>query len=195
MNKADHPRRWPAFSLAVLLLGYAIGKAVYAAQARLGFPGGPPVSAAETERYAREMMNVATAQWLASATGLLATLLVLATVTRVGRRIPRLPMLLMLAALVIGVGAGAATMAVDGFIGLGIGWSRYYGLAGLSALTLLAATIHSYIQATRHGDHQHQPRGVRCRHRTRIRRRKRRGRRHHRDAIEIEFTTDGTEPR
>lgn len=150
MKKVDRPRRWPAISLAVLLLGYAIGKAVFAAQAKLGFPGGPPVSAAETERYTREMMNVATAQWLAAATGLLATLLVLATVTRVGRRIPRLPVLLMLAVLVTGVGAGAATMAVDGLIGLGVGWSRYYGFVGLIALTLLAATIHSYILATRH---------------------------------------------
>lgn len=86
VKMVDRPRRWPAFSLAVLLFGYAVGKAVFAAQARLGFPGGPPVSAAETERYAREMMDVATAQWLAAATGLLATLVVLATVTRVGPR-------------------------------------------------------------------------------------------------------------
>ncbi len=59
------------------------------------------VSAAEHERYAREMMDVATAQWLAVATGLLAALLVLATVTRVGRRVPRVPMLVVLAGVLV----------------------------------------------------------------------------------------------
>jgi len=133
----------------VLFLGYAAGKAVFAAQAKLGFPGGPRVPAAEHERYAREMMDVATAQWLAVATGLLCALLVIATVTRVGRRVPRVPMLVVLAGVLVAVGAGAAVMVADGFIGLGVGWSWYHGVLGIVVIGLLVATIHSYVQATR----------------------------------------------
>jgi hypothetical protein len=147
--KADRPRRWPAYALAVLLLGYAAGKAAFAAQGRLGFPGGPPVSAAEHERYARTVMDVATTQWLAAATGLLGALLVIATVTRLGRRVPPLAMLLLLAGLLIGMGAGAATLIVDGFGGPGPGWSWHYGVVGVVLLGLLIATIHSHVRATR----------------------------------------------
>lgn len=147
--KANRPRRWPAYALAVLLLGYSAGKAVFAAQSRLGFPGGPPVSVAEHERYAREMMDVATAQWLAVATGLLAALLVIATVTRAGRQVPRVLMLTALAGVFAAVGAGAAVMVVDGFIGLGVGWRWYHGVIGIVVVALLVATVRSYVQATR----------------------------------------------
>lgn len=149
ITRSRAERRWPAWALAVLLLGYAAGKAVFAAQARLGFPGGPPVSAEQHERYAREVMNVATVQWLAVATGLLGALLVIATVTRAGRRLPRLPMLSVLAAVLVGAGAGAVTMIVDGFGGPGPGWTWYYGAVGVAFLGLLVATIHSYVRATR----------------------------------------------
>lgn len=149
VTKANRTRRWPAYALAVLFLGYAAGKAVFAAQSKLGFPGGPQVPAAEHERYAREVMDVATAQWLAVATGLLCALLVIATVTRVGRRAPRVPMLVALAGVLVAVGAGAGTMVLDGFIDLGVGWSWYHGIVGIVVIGLLVATIHSYVVATR----------------------------------------------
>src|SRR5690606_41490484 len=43
---------------------------------------------------------------------------------------------------------GAAVMAVDGFVGLGVGWRWYHGLAGLAAVALMAATGRSYARAT-----------------------------------------------
>src|SRR5690606_18200644 len=140
--------RWSACATAVLFLGCATGKAVYATQGRLGFPGGPAVPAAEHERYAREMMDVAAAQWTAAGNGVLGAVLVLLTVTALGRRLPRLPMLVVLGVALLGVGAGAAVMAVDGFVGLGVGWRWYHGLAGLAAVALMAATVRSYARAT-----------------------------------------------
>lgn len=47
--------------MAVLFLGYALGKAVRAVQGRLGFPGGPDPSAGDYERYS-QVVDVATAQ-------------------------------------------------------------------------------------------------------------------------------------
>ncbi|MFG1942193.1 hypothetical protein [Nonomuraea sp. NPDC048826] len=143
--------RSPAWATAVLFLGYAAGKAVYAAQGRLGFPGGPAVSAAEHERYAREMLDVAATQWLAAANGLLGAVLMLATVTSVGRRLPRTPMLAVLGLAFLGLGAGAAIMVVDGFVGIGVGWRWYHGVLGIVAVVLLAATIRSYARATAPG--------------------------------------------
>ncbi|TXK43258.1 hypothetical protein [Nonomuraea sp. C10] len=143
--------RWPAYTTAVLFLGYAVGKAVYAAQGKLGFPGGPVVPAADYERYAREMMDVAAAQWMAAANGLLGAALVLLTVTGAGRRVPRALMLLVLAVALAGVGAGAVIMVADGFVGIGIGWQWHHGVIGIAAMGLLAATTHSYARATRPG--------------------------------------------
>src|SRR5690606_17618024 len=137
-----------ACATAVLLLGYGAGEAVYATQCRLGFPGGPAVPAAERERDAREMMDVAAAQWTAAGNGGVGAVLVLLTVSALGRRLPRLPMLGVLGVALLGVGAGAAVMAVDGFVGLGVGWRWYHGLAGLAALALMAATVRSYARAT-----------------------------------------------
>jgi hypothetical protein len=96
--------RWPALTTTGLFLGYAAGKAVYAALGKLGFPGGPEVPASEYERFAREVMDVTVAQWLATATGVLGAVLVLATVTRVGRRLPRPLLLLTLLVACAGVG-------------------------------------------------------------------------------------------
>lgn len=135
--------------MAVLFLGYAAGKAVFAAQGRLGFPGGPVVPAEEHERYARDLMDVALAQWLAVATGLLGALLALATVTSLGRRVPRVLMLLALAGAMASAGAGAVVMAADGFVGLGVGWRWQHGLLGIVVLGLLTATTWSYARATR----------------------------------------------
>jgi FtsH-binding integral membrane protein len=136
--------------MAVVFLGYAAGKAVFAAQGRMGFPGGPVVSAAEHERYAREVMDVATTQWLGVVTGLLGVLLVMATVTPMGRRVPRNLMLLMLGAAFAGLGAGAVILIVDGFTGLfGVGWRWPHGVLGIIMLGLMAATMGSYARATK----------------------------------------------
>lgn len=136
--------------MAVLFLGYAAGKAAFAAQGKLGFPGGPVVPASEHEHYARDVMDVAMAQWLAVATGLLGAMLVMATVTSVGRRVPRVLMLLVLAGALVAVGAGATIMVVDGFVGLGVGWQWYHGVLGIVVVGLLMATIWSYARATKH---------------------------------------------
>lgn len=135
--------------MAVLFLGYAAGKAAFALQARLGFPGGPAVSAAEHERYAREFMDVATAQWIASASGVLGACIAIATVTALGRRAPRTLMLLVLVGMLLSVGAGAVIMIVDGFIGIGVGWQWYHGVLGVVLIGLLLEMIRSYMAATR----------------------------------------------
>lgn len=138
-------RRWPAYAMAVLSLGYAFGKAVYAAQGKLGFPTGPVVPAEEYESYARDLMDVSLSQWLGATTGLLGAVLSLATVTAAGRRVPRKLMLVCLAAMVVGVGAGAAVLVLDGFIGLGVGWKWFHGVVGSATLALLIAMVWTYV--------------------------------------------------
>ena len=146
MATSDRQRRWPAYALAVLFLGYAAGKAAFAWQARLGFPGGPPVSAAETQSY---FMDAATGQWLAAASGVLAACLALATVTNVGHRVPRTFMLLVLVGMLLAVGYGAGIMMVDSFVGIGVGWQWYHGVLGAVALVLFVEMTRSYAAATR----------------------------------------------
>ncbi|QRN79663.1 MAG: hypothetical protein JK586_15760 [Nocardiopsis sp. BM-2018] len=133
--------RWPAYTMAVLFLGYALGKAVRAAQGRLGFPGGPDPSAGDYERYS-QVVDVATAQWMAVAA------LVLATVTAAGRRIPRPLMLVLLALALLGVASGAVMVAAGGFFGLGADWEWHQGVAGVAVTALLGATVWSYARAT-----------------------------------------------
>lgn len=132
--------------MAVVFLGYAVGKAAFAAQSRLGFPGGPPVSAAEADAY---FLDPAVAQWSAAATGVLGASLALATVTPLGRRVSRAVMLPALAGMLLAVGGGAVIMILDGFVGLGVGWRWYHGVLGLVVIGLLLATIRSYETATR----------------------------------------------
>jgi hypothetical protein len=139
-------RRWPAYAMTVLLLGYAAGKAAFAMQSRLGFPGGPVVPAAEAERY---FLDPATAQWCAAATGVLGAGLALATVTPLVRRVPRPLMLLVLAGMVLAVGGGAAIMVLDGFLGMGIGWQWYHGIFGVVVIALLLAMTRSYVTGTK----------------------------------------------
>ncbi len=115
-------------------------------QARLGFPGGPPVSDAETRDY---FLNPALAQWFATATGVLAAVLTLATVTATGRRVPRPLMLLVLAGMAVAVLGGGGIMALDAFIGLGVGWNAYYGVLGIAMVALFAETTRSYLKVTR----------------------------------------------
>jgi hypothetical protein len=146
MDDSDRRRSWPAYTLAVLFLGYAAGKAAFALQSRLGFPGGPPVPAAETEGY---FMDAATAQWLAAATGVLGACVAIATVTALGRRLPRTLMLLVLAGMLLGVGGGAGIMIVDGFIGIGVGWRWHHGVLGILVIGLSLEMTRSYLGATR----------------------------------------------
>lgn len=146
MSDPNRPRRWPAYLMAALFLGYAAGKAAFAAQARLGFPGGPPVSAAETAGY---FLDPATAQWLAAATGVLGACVALATVTPAGRRAPRALMLLVLAGMGLAVAGGGGIMIVDGFVGIGVGWRWYHGVLGAVAIVLSLEMIRSYVKATR----------------------------------------------
>lgn len=146
MINSDRPRRWPAFAVAVLFLGYAVGKAVFASQARLGFPGGPPVSAAETESY---FMDAAVGQWFAAASGVLGAAIAIATVTALGRRVPRPLMLAVLVGMLLAVAGGGGIMALDGFIGIGVGWQWYFGVVGLLAIGLCLEMARSYAVATR----------------------------------------------
>lgn len=150
MGHSDQPRRWPAYALAVLLLGYAAGKAVFAVQARLGFPGGPPVSEAESESY---FLDAAVGQWLAAASGALGACVAVVTVTALGRRLPRPLMLVALAVMTPPVVGGGAIMALDGFVGLGVGWTWYFAVVGLLLVGLCLETIRSFLTATRHAAH------------------------------------------
>lgn len=132
--------------MAVLFLGYAVGKAAFALQARLGFPGGPPVSAAETESY---FLDAAAGQWLAAATGVLGACVAIATVTAPGRRVPRPLMLLVLAGMLLAVGGGGGIMILDGFVGIGVGWQWYHGVLGIVVIGLSLEMARSYTVATR----------------------------------------------
>lgn len=114
-------------------------------QARLGFPGGPPVTDAETKDY---FLDPALAQWFATATGVLAAVVALATVTAAGRRVPRPLMLLVLAGMAVAVLAGGGIMALDAFVGLGVGWNAYFGVVGVAMVALFAETTRSYLRAT-----------------------------------------------
>ncbi|WP_202872390.1 hypothetical protein [Kribbella soli] len=142
-------RKWPAYGVAVLMLGYAVGKAAFAVQGRLGFPTGPVVSAAEQERY---FLNPSLAQSFAAVSGIVGAMLALATIGAFGRRVPRRLMLVALAVLVVGVGAGSVVMVLDGFVGLGIGWQWYHGVVGLITFVLLVAMARGYFGADAGGD-------------------------------------------
>ncbi len=152
VRSVDRPdvtvRRWPACALAVLFLGYAAGKAVFAAQGRLGFPGGPPVSAAETAGY---FLDPAPAQWFAAASGVLGAFLVLITISPWSARLPRTPTLLVLAVVLVAVGYGTGVMIVDGFFGVGVGWRWYHGVLGLVVLGLFLDTVLSHARRVRRG--------------------------------------------
>ena len=141
--------RWPARTLAALFLAYGLGKAVFAAQGRLGFPGGPVVPAEEYVTYARDMMDVTTAQWLAASNGLLGALFFLAVTTPLVHRAPRLLVLPVLTLASLGIGAGMAVLVTDGFFGLGVGWRWYHGMLGLAVLSLEALAIRAYLRGCR----------------------------------------------
>ncbi|MCP3802152.1 hypothetical protein NLX83_23065 [Allokutzneria sp. A3M-2-11 16] len=141
MVASRRTRRWPAYAVAVLFLGYAAGKAAFAMQSRLGFPGGPPVSAAETANY---FLDAATAQWFASASGVVGACIALATVTALGRRVPRTVMLVVLTVMLLAVGGGAVIMIVDAFVGLGVGWQWHHGVLGMLMIALLLDMTRSY---------------------------------------------------
>lgn len=139
--------RWFAVPLVVAFLGYALGKAYYASQGRLGFPGGPDVPPEAYERPVSAVLGVAAEQWLAAATGIFGALLILAAVTEAGRRLPRPLMLFLLAGALIGVGAAAVAMVGGAFLGAGPEWEWYHGLLGVAALVLMVATTASYVRS------------------------------------------------
>ncbi|GAA4906340.1 hypothetical protein GCM10023334_003120 [Nonomuraea thailandensis] len=132
--------------MALLLLGYAVGKAAFALQARLGFPGGPPVPASEAAGY---FLDPALAQWLASASGVLGACVALATVTSLGRLLPRTLMLVVLGGMTLAVLGGGGIMVLDGFVGIGVGWQWYHGVLGLVAIAVTVEMSRSYLVATR----------------------------------------------
>lgn len=134
--------------MAVVFLAYAVGKAVYAAQGKLGLPSGPVVPAEKYVPYADAVMGVSTTQWLAAATGVAGALLMLVAMSRVGRWLPRGLMLAALGVAFVGFGAGAAVMVADGFVGIGVGWQWYHGVLGLLTLVMFAMAIRSYTRAT-----------------------------------------------
>jgi hypothetical protein len=146
MIDSVRPRRWPAYALALLFLTYAAGKAAFALQGRLGFPGGPPVSAAETASY---FLDPAGAQWLAAASGLLGACVALATVMPLKLMAPRRVMLPVLVVMLLAVGYGAGIMVVDGFVGIGVGWRWYHGVLGVVVIGLFLEMVRSYAVATR----------------------------------------------
>ncbi|MFI6316295.1 hypothetical protein ACIBG8_02185 [Nonomuraea sp. NPDC050556] len=151
-------RRWPAYALAALFLAYAAGKAAFALQHRLGFPGGPPAPA-------EYFMDPAFAQWMAAASGVLGACVTLATL---GRWVPRRLMPAVLAVMFLAVGGGAGIMIVDGFVGIGIGWRWYHGVVGVVVIALFVETVRCYVvrswprdPLTR--DHHRQPGRLRAR--------------------------------
>ncbi|MFF0744306.1 hypothetical protein ACFYVL_28300 [Streptomyces sp. NPDC004111] len=141
--------RWPARALAALFLLYGLGKAVFAAQGKLGFPGGPTVPAEEYATYAADMMDVTAAQWLAASNGLAGALLFLVAASSMARRIPRPVLLPALAVASVGIGAGMVVLVADGLLGLGVGWRWYHALLGLTVLALLALALRSYLRTVR----------------------------------------------
>jgi hypothetical protein len=140
MADLDRSRRWPAYAMALLMLGYAAGKAAFAVQARLGFPGGPPVS---TRDY---FLDPALAQWMASASGVLGACIALATVTA---WVPRKVMLVALVLMTLCVLGGGGVMVLDGWIGLGVGWQWYHGVVGAVAIVLSVELFRSYVMGSR----------------------------------------------
>ncbi|MET9315329.1 hypothetical protein ABZX12_26230 [Kribbella sp. NPDC003505] len=143
MTESTRHRRWPAYLMAVLLLGYAVGKAVFAMRSRPGFPSGPP---AEGHSF---VLSTVTTQWLAAATATIGAGLCVVSAMEVGLKAPRRLMLPALVLLTLSVGAGAAIVVIDGFIGLGLGWHWYHGAVGLVAIGLITAMFRSYLTATR----------------------------------------------
>lgn len=136
------PRRWPAYLMTVMLLGYALAKVVFAMQTRLGFPSGLPTA----EHIV--LLKAEIAQRLVAGGAVIGAGLSLVSATKIGRRAPRTVMLPALALMALSVGAGAVVVVLDAFIDLGIGWRWYHGAVGLVAIGLCAALIHSYIKAT-----------------------------------------------
>jgi hypothetical protein len=110
-KRRTHPwpdrRLWPGYVCAAGLLVYAVEKAYYATQGRLGIPGGPHVP----DSAYQQLGHVAARQWTLATVGLAAALLALATVLPIGRRpgwpLPRWLLLTGLWAAVVPMVAGA----------------------------------------------------------------------------------------
>lgn len=93
---------WPAWLCAAALLLYAVEKAYYATQGKLGLPFGTQVPASVYQ----ELHHVALRQWTLSTVGLTAGLLAFASVSPLGRYLPRWLMLVLLWGALIPMAAG-----------------------------------------------------------------------------------------
>jgi hypothetical protein len=132
----------PAYVCASGLLIYAVEKAYYATQNRLGLPGGPHVPA---EAY-EQLGHVALRQWTLAGIGLLGAALALATVLPLGVRLPRWLIL-------SGLWAALVPLVAGGFFlvqRLGTGDLAVSGFVRSVALLLLwAAMTWSFQRRTR----------------------------------------------
>jgi hypothetical protein len=130
---------WPAYACAGGLLVYAVGKAYYASQNRLGVPGGSHVPAVAYQ----ELGHVALRQSTLATAGLVGMLLALATVAppdRWGWRwLPRWLLLVGLWGALVPMAAGAPylvyTLVTDGWPALGGGLRSVLFLAFWLAMT------------------------------------------------------------
>jgi hypothetical protein len=100
---------WPAYLCAVALLVYAVEKGWYAAHGRIGIPGGPHVP----DSAYQELHHIGLRQWTLAGLGLAGALLALATVTPLGRHLPRLLMLILLWGALLPMVAGLPYLVAD----------------------------------------------------------------------------------
>lgn len=129
-----------------MFLAYAVGKGVFAAQHRLGFPGGPPVSDAEAAGY---FLDASVGQWMACGSGVLGALVVLAAAYRWEVWGGRVVLGGALSLVVLAVLGGGGIMALDGFVGIGVGWQWYHGVVGVVVILLSLLVAREFFSAQR----------------------------------------------
>lgn len=128
---------WPAYVSAVGQLVYTGQKGYYAAQGRLGIPGGPPV----TPSQYTDGSDVALAQWTLASLGLLTAVIALAAVRPWGGLVPRPLLLLGLWGTVAPAAAAQMHVAHEVLFGSAgpAGWSGRAAVQGVAALCLWVA--------------------------------------------------------
>ncbi|MFF4948738.1 hypothetical protein [Streptomyces chattanoogensis] len=121
---------------AVDQLIYAGEKSYYATQGRLGIPGGPPVTASQYT----DTSDVALAQWMLAALGLLSAVIALAAVRPWGGLVPRPLLLLGLWGTAALAAASQIHVAQEVLVSSGTaGWSRRAAVQGVAGLCLWLA--------------------------------------------------------
>lgn len=137
---------WPAYACAAGLLVYAVMKATYAVQGKLGLPGGVEVPPSAYE----ELGHVGLRQGMLAAMGAGGALLALASVQGWGRRIPRWLMLLAMWGALVPMLAGAPIVMYRVVTGPESVASRLLDLAqALTQLTLWCAATVLYQRRSR----------------------------------------------